>query len=226
MLDYRTSGREQADCEVEKLEGNEKNCVVLHCKLRIKTRLEAKIVVLSIQKVYFIAWAFDFLVPLFSATLIALIAYPPSRDFLFPPAPLALVDGKTGGVQKPKAGVLGSHDSATGAPENHKGEAVEQEASNFFNGIASVTLSSVAGKHPQSDPTTEDGSSAPQDSAVPDPTAIAVGAANAKDAASGAKPDAHHDKTKVPMETAMWSRMRPIMHGIAELTDTWERFGK
>ncbi|KAK7712745.1 hypothetical protein SLS57_007699 [Botryosphaeria dothidea] len=188
-------------------------------------KLRANVERLYMTVVYFIAWAFDFLVPLFSATLIALIAYPPSRDFLFPPAPLALVDGKTGGVQKPKAGVLGSHDSATGAPENHKGEAVEQEASNFFNGIASVTLSSVAGKHPQSDPTTEDGSSAPQGSAVPDPTAIAVGAANAKDATSGAKPDAHHDKTKVPMETAMWSKMRPIMHGIAELTDTWERFG-
>ncbi|GME28298.1 hypothetical protein GTA08_BOTSDO05863 [Neofusicoccum parvum] len=172
--------------------------------------------------VYFVAWAFDFLVPLFSATIIALIAYPPSRDFLFPPAPIALVDSRTGGVQKPKAGVLGSHDSATGAPENHKGEAVEQEASNFVNGIASVTLSSVAGKHPQSEPDAEDG--APQDLA-PDPTAIAVGAANAKDKASGAKPTAEHDKTKVPMETAMWSQMRPVMHGIAELTDTWERFG-
>ncbi|EKG20052.1 hypothetical protein MPH_02683 [Macrophomina phaseolina MS6] len=175
---------------------------------------------------YFIAWAFDFLVPLFTATLIALIAYPPSRGFLFPPAPIALVNGKTGGVQKPKAGVLGSHDSATGAPENHKGEAVEQEASNFVNGIASVTLSSVAGKNPQSDPTEENGGAALQDSVVPDPTAIATEAASAKEAAGGAKPDAQHDKTKVPMETAMWSKMRPVMHAIAEFTDTWERFGK
>ncbi|KAH7045112.1 hypothetical protein B0J12DRAFT_711932 [Macrophomina phaseolina] len=174
---------------------------------------------------YFIAWAFDFLVPLFTATLIALIACPPSRGFLFPPAPIALVNGKTGGVQKPKAGVLGSHDSATGAPENHKGEAVEQEASNFVNGIASVTLSSVAGKNPQSDPTEENGGAAPQDSVVPDPTAIATEAASAKEAAGGAKPDAQHDKTKVPMETAMWSKMRPVMHAIAEFTDTWERFG-
>lgn len=47
---------------------------------------------------------------------------------MFPPAPIALVDKDTGGVQKPKAGVLGSHDSVTGAPQNFKGEAAEQEA--------------------------------------------------------------------------------------------------
>ncbi|OCK83359.1 hypothetical protein K432DRAFT_432934 [Lepidopterella palustris CBS 459.81] len=170
---------------------------------------------------YFIAWTFDLLVPLFSITIIALIAYQPCRSVLFPPAPLALVDSKSGSVQKPEAGVLGSHDSTTGAPENRKGEAVEAEASNFVNGIASVALSSATGKHPQSEPPSEEG--APGDS-IPDPTAIAVGAANAKDAASGRTPTKEHDKTKVPMETAMWTKMRPIMHGIADVTDTWERF--
>ena len=75
---------------------------------------------------YFLAWIFDLIMPLVSTTIITLIVYPPSREILFPPAPIALVS-KHGGVQKPKAGVLGSHDSATGAPENHKGEAVEQE---------------------------------------------------------------------------------------------------
>jgi len=172
--------------------------------------------------VYFVGWWFDLLVPLFSTVIIALIAYPPSRPFLFPPAPLALVDGKTGGVQKPKAGVLGSHDSATGAPENMKGEAVEQEASNFVNGIASVALSSATGKHPQTDaPSSEEGSPA---DAVPDPTAITMAAANAREKANGGKATAHQDKTKVPMENAMWTKMRPIMHGIADVSDTWERF--
>ncbi|TPX17624.1 uncharacterized protein E0L32_012069 [Thyridium curvatum] len=171
--------------------------------------------------VYFVAWAFDLIVPLLSATLIALIAYPPSREFLFPPAPLALVDAKSGGVQKPKSGVLGSHDSATGAPENHKGEAVEQEASNFVSSIASVALSSATGKHPQGDP---DSSGEGAQEVAPDPTAMAVGAADAKDAAEGQKASSKHDKTKVPVETAMWTKMRPIMHGIADFTDTWERF--
>lgn len=137
---------------------------------------------------------------------------------------MALVSSRSGGVQKPKAGVLGSHDSATGAPENHKGEAVEQEASNFVNGIASVALSSAFGKHPQDEPTEDESNLV--DDAGPDPTAIAVGAADAKEKAAGDKPHEGKDKTKVPMETAMWTKMRPIMHGIADIADTWERFAK
>lgn len=172
---------------------------------------------------YLVAWAFDFLIPLLTLTAITLIVYPPSRGFLFPPAPVALVSSKTGGVQKPKAGVLGSHDSATGAAENHKGEAVEQEASNFVNGIATIALSSATGKHPNSGPGEEDEDPA---DAAPDPTSVAVGAADAKTAATpGGKPDGKHDRTKVPMETAMWTKARPVMHALADIADTWERFG-
>lgn len=171
--------------------------------------------------VYFVAWLFDFLVPLFLTTTVVLIVYPPARDFLFPPAPLALVSAKTGGVQKPKAGVLGSQDSATGAPENHKGEAVEAEASNFVNSIANVALSSASGKHPQNDPPGDE-EGAPNDS-VPDPTAVAVSASNARTKVQGG--NTSHDKAKAPMETAMWNKMRPIMHSIADVSDTWERFG-
>ncbi|KAI4734174.1 hypothetical protein E4T50_15280 [Aureobasidium sp. EXF-12298] len=170
---------------------------------------------------YFVAWLLDMLVPLFTVTLVVLIVYPPSRDAMFPPAPLALVDAKTGGVQKPKAGVLGSTDTATGAPEQHKGEAAEAEASNFVNSIASVALASASGKHPQTEP--PPGQAGIADS-IPDPTSIAIGASSAKTSAEG-KVAAHtHDKTKVPMETAMWSKMRPIMHGLADVADTWERF--
>jgi hypothetical protein len=170
---------------------------------------------------YFLAWILDLVVPLISVTLITLIVYPPAREIMFPPAPIALVSSK-GGVQKPKAGTLGSTDSVTGAPENHKGEAVEQEASNFVNGIASVALSSATGKHPQGEPPEGDA----QEKLVPDPTRIAIGAADAKDVTAGATPSKHHDKTKVPMETAMWTKMRPVMHGLADVTDTWERFAK
>ncbi|KAF2723139.1 hypothetical protein K431DRAFT_337691 [Polychaeton citri CBS 116435] len=174
---------------------------------------------------YSIAWLFDFLVPLFAITLIVLITYPPSRAIMFPPAPLALVSAKTGGLQKPKAGVLGSHDSATGASENYKGEAVEAEASNFVNSIASVALSSASGKHPQGEPPgSDDEKEGTISSSVPDPTALAVGASNARTSAAGGNASAKIDKTKVPMETAMWNKMRPIMHGIADVSDTWERF--
>jgi len=117
--------------------------------------------------------------------------------------------------------VLGSHDSATGAPEKHKGEAVEQEAHNFVSGIGSIALSSAAGKHEQSDPDSD-----PLNSSVPDPTNIATDAAAAKASAQGSQPEPHHDKTKQPMEQAMWLKMRPIMHVIGDIADGWERFAK
>ncbi|AEO59658.1 hypothetical protein MYCTH_103671 [Thermothelomyces thermophilus ATCC 42464] len=161
---------------------------------------------------YFVAWAFDFLMPLLSVVVLALIGFPRARELLFPPAPLALVDSKTGGIQKPKAGVLGSHDSATGALENHKGEAVEQEASNFVSGIASVAMSSAA--YSDEDPGA--------DTAL-DPTALATKTADARDKAGGEETGAKHDKTKVPMEKVMWNKMRPVMHTIGTVADTWER---
>ena len=153
--------------------------------------------------------------------MLVLIAYPPSRSYLFPPAPLALVSGKTGGLQKPAAGVLGSHDSATGAPENFKGEAVEQEASNFVNGMAHVALTSASGKHPANDSDVDEG--APGD-AVPDPSSVALNVSDARVAAEGGNPSATKDKTKQPMEAAMWNKMRPIMHSLQDLADGWERF--
>ncbi|KAK0925314.1 profilin, required for normal timing of actin polymerization in response to thermal stress [Friedmanniomyces endolithicus] len=162
---------------------------------------------------YSVAWLFDLIVPLFIVFLITIIMYPPSRDMLFPPAPIALVSSKTGGLQKPKAGVLGSTDSATGAPENHKGEAVEAEASNLVNSIAQIALASASGKHPQSEP--QDGDEGSLSSRVPDPTSMATSASGA-----GEK-----DKAKIPMETAVWNKMRPTMHALADVADTWERFG-
>lgn len=177
---------------------------------------------LGFATAYFIAWIFDFIVPLMTSTLIVLIVYPPSRKFLFPPAPIALV-GSDGAPQKPKAGVLGSKDSATGAPENYKGEAVEAEAQNFVNSIAQVALSSAAGKHPMNDPDDENDEGTAAD-AAPDPTAIAAGAANARTIVQGAQHPPHVDKTKAPMETAIWNKMRPAMHGLQDVVDTWERF--
>ncbi len=173
---------------------------------------------------YFLAWLLDLIIPLISLTLITLIAYPPSRGILFPPAPLALVSATKGGVQKPKAGVLGSTDSATGAPENFKGEAVEAEAHNFVNSITSVALASATGKNPQSDPphTAENGGG--PSARIPDPTAMMAEAGDARVSAHGGAPGAKSDKTKVPMENAMWNKMRPVMHGIADTADTWERF--
>lgn len=171
------------------------------------------------------AWTFNILFPTVFMTLVVLVVYPPSRPILFPPAPLALVSSKTGGIQSPQAGVLGSHDSVTGAPEKYQGMAVEQEAYNFVSGIGSIALSSAVGKHEQGDPESD-----PLDKSVPDPTRLAVVGAEARVTAAGATPGALHDKTKKPMEEAMLAsmtpKMRPIMHVIDDIADGWERFAK
>jgi hypothetical protein len=149
-----------------------------------------------------------------------LIVYPPSRTFLFPPAPLALVDAKTGGIKKPTAGVLGSHGSLTGAPEKHHGEAVEQEAHNFVSSFGAIALSSAVGKHPENE--VQDSHSKTEDLA-PDPTKLATNAADAKDSASGADPSSTQDPAKKPVEEAMWEKARPVMHTIGDVADVWER---
>ena len=117
--------------------------------------------------------------------------------------------------------MLGSHDSLTGAPEKHQGEAVEQEASNFVSGFAHIALSSATGKHEQGDPGGD-----PISDSAPDPTRMAVEGAQAKDSAEGGSSPVHHDKTKQPMEEAMWTKMRPVMHLVGEISDGWERFAK
>ncbi|TGZ81705.1 hypothetical protein EX30DRAFT_395486 [Ascodesmis nigricans] len=167
---------------------------------------------------YFIAWAFDLLVPTILTMLITLIVYPRSRYILFPPAPLALIDPKTGGVQKPKAGLLGSHGSLTGAPEKHQGEAVEQEAHNFVSSFGAIALSSAAGKHESGNEALDEDSSTEQ--IMPDPTSLATHAADAKKGAEGEK---HKDKAKQPMEEKMWEGVRPAMHAIGDIADMWER---
>jgi hypothetical protein len=178
---------------------------------------------IAFMVVYFVAWALDFLVPTIITFVMILIVYPPSRSYCFPPAPLSLISGKTGGVQKPAAGVLGSDDSLTGAPEKHQGEAVEQEANNFVNSFTAIAISSAAGKHPAGDP--HDEGQSKLESNAPDPTDIVINASDAKEKAAGGEPNAVHDKTKEPMAAAMWSKTRPVMHAIASVSDGWERFG-
>ncbi|KAF3404111.1 hypothetical protein DPV78_002449 [Talaromyces pinophilus] len=169
---------------------------------------------------YFAAWLLDIVIPMLLSVVIVLILYPPSRLFLFPPAPIALVDSQTGGVQKPRAGVLGSKDSLTGAPERYRGEAVEQEASNLVGSVAGVAIGSAAGKH---DPAVPD--DAPMEDKVPDVTDVATQLGDLQGSAGGEIPSTKHDKTKKPMSDAVWQKMKPVMHILGDVTDTYERFG-
>ncbi|RHZ62962.1 DUF3292 domain-containing protein [Aspergillus thermomutatus] len=170
--------------------------------------------------VYSVAWLFDLLVPVIFGTMLVLVVCPRSRKILFPPAPLALVDKSTGGVQKPKAGVLGSHDSVTGAPEKYRGEAAEQEASNLITSVATVAVGSAAGKHDQGTP--ED---APMESSVPDATDIVSKTADAQAAAGGEVPADTHDKTRQPMKDTVLNGANMAMRVLSDIIDTYERFG-
>jgi hypothetical protein len=148
-----------------------------------------------------------------------LIVSPAARKVLFPPAPLALVDYKTGGVSQPAAGVLGSTDTATGAPENQKGEALENEASNFVTSIGAIAFNTMAGGDPHGQAETEGKSL--KDS-MPQPDAAATVIATAKDKAEGVDRPSE-DKTKAPVEQKMWAQMRPLMHLLSLVSDIWER---
>ncbi|EGR47070.1 uncharacterized protein TRIREDRAFT_64916 [Trichoderma reesei QM6a] len=171
----------------------------------------------SFLAVYSLAWLLDLVVPTVIVFFMVLIAYPPARTFCFPPVPPSIVDSKTGGAQKPPAGVLASDSSVTGAPEKHEGEGVEQEAHSFVNSIASVIISTSAGKNPQQDPH--------DDNTAPDPTNLTTDIAEAKDATDGKPTDAVHDKTKTPVANMVWTKTGPVMHMLSDFVDTWERFG-
>jgi hypothetical protein len=140
---------------------------------------------------------------------------------MFPPAPIALVNKDTGGVQKPKAGVLGSHDSITGAPEKFKGEAAEQEASNLVASVASVAVGSAVGKHDQGVP--ED---AHFEEGVPDAMDIVANTADAQSAAQGKVPSDSHDKTRQPMRQSVMEAANFSMQVVNDITDTYEKMGK
>lgn len=155
------------------------------------------------------------------ATLIALVTYPPCRSIMFPPAPIALVNKDTGGVQKPQAGILGSDDSITGAPEKFKGETAEQEASNLVTNVASVAVGSAVGKH---DPGVPD--DAPFEDDVPDAMDMVANTADAQSAAHGKVPTESHDKTRQPMKQSVMDAANLSMQVIGDITDTYEKMGK
>ncbi|KAH7034560.1 uncharacterized protein B0I36DRAFT_360073 [Microdochium trichocladiopsis] len=89
---------------------------------------------------YFASWAFGLLLPATFAFLAGLVLYPPLRRVMFPSAPLSMVDPITGDLKPPPAGSMATADSATGAPEAHKGQAREDEAANFAASIMSIAV--------------------------------------------------------------------------------------
>jgi hypothetical protein len=63
-------------------------------------------------------------------------------------------------------------------------------------------------------------------SVLPDPVTVAGRATDAMDtAAQGRKHHTKDNKTKVPVQNAMWEAAKPAMHGLAAMCDTWEKLG-
>ncbi|GAK63103.1 uncharacterized protein PAN0_002d1305 [Moesziomyces antarcticus] len=202
--------------------------------------------------VYVAAWLLDVIVPTMLAFMIVLILSPRARLFMFPSAPLAAIDPKTGQAKVPKAGHLGSKTSLTGAAETYEGEAVEQEASNFVGALGSVALSTAAGKSSNdgvvaaqdeedtdSDEDSVTGksnaagrkgtSSAPKkdpEDKIPDPTNVAAVTQAAQSKAAGEKAGQPEkgDHTKKPMEEAIFASLAPFMHILNNICDDYERF--
>ncbi|GAC97059.1 hypothetical protein PHSY_004643 [Pseudozyma hubeiensis SY62] len=194
---------------------------------------------------YVAAWIFDLLVPTSLLLMLVLIMSPRARVLLFPSAPLAAIDAKSGQAKVPLAGHLGSKTSLTGAAETFEGEAVEQEASNFVGALGSVALSTAAGKSSNAGANAVDEEDDDDDSSneatattkkkpkkdpedkIPDPTNVAVVSQAAQSKAAGEKAG-HPDKgdhTKQPMEAAIFSSLAPFMHILNNICDDYERFG-
>ncbi|WYZ36032.1 hypothetical protein EsH8_X_000679 [Colletotrichum jinshuiense] len=124
----------------------------------------------------------------------------------------------TGSLAKPLAGTLGSTDSATGAPQNLKGESVENEASNFVTSVAAIATNMMTGRDPHGAPNELEGGSKQGFKPQLDVTTMAV----VKDKAEGMDRPSQ-DKTKAPMEEEIWNQMTPLLHMIILVSDFWER---
>lgn len=180
------------------------------------------------MKVYFLAWLLDLLLPLTLGTLMVIISSETARDTLFPPAPRALVNMNTGGLQDPAAGKLSTLDSLTGAPEKQEGEAIEEEAANFVTNIRHLVQRAV-GMHEQ-----EKNDGDPLEGKVPQPIRKGVKAIKAQGASEGHATE-KDDQTQEPMEKVLWDKANPqklaeVMkvapHIVGEVVDNWERFAK
>jgi hypothetical protein len=185
-------------------------------------------VVLTSTKVYFTAWLLDLLMPLVLGTLILVVSSVEARNALFPPAPRALVNIMTGGIQKPQAGQLGTNDTLTGAPEKQPGEAMEEEAANFVDNVRH-NLQRAIGMH--SKPQQEGD---PLEGKVPKPVRKAVKAVQAAGSAPGHITETT-DQTQEPMEEIIWAGVNPetvanildvAPHVVGEVADNWERVAK
>lgn len=192
-------------------------------------------------------WLFNLVMPALFGLITVLLASTYLRHVLFPPAPLAAISASTGEAKVPKAGQLGS-DGLTGAAESYKGEAVEQEASNAVGSVAHMAVSTAIGndsskvqnsrqaaeesdegEDEEASKAEDQGASSSTDGAegqVPDPASITLASKDAQSKVKGEKQHAENqsDPSAAPMQKSVWQGAQPLLHGLEDAADTWERF--
>lgn len=183
---------------------------------------------------FLIVWILNIVMPALFAFIAILLGFPKARSFMFPHAPLAAISAKTGEAKIPTAGHLGS-DSLTGAAESYKGEAVEQEASNVVGSVAHLAVSTAIGNdstkvqnHDVPDDDDESDQDDGQESTGIDPGAtVTLSGKEAQIKASGGKEAVgkQEDASADPVKQSIWVTTQPILHGLEDAADTWERFG-
>lgn len=124
-------------------------------------------------------------------------------------------DSDASSVNSSSSGLPESHDSLTGAPENHKGEAAEQEASNLVDSVATMAMEGAAAKYGQT--VVED---EPEVPAASQPLLVIEGAPG------GLPEDAPEDKTKKPMRSKAAKGTDKAMRVVSDITDIYEQFAK
>ncbi|KAH8174991.1 hypothetical protein LIA77_06410 [Sarocladium implicatum] len=167
---------------------------------------------------YFSAWFLDHLFFVGLSLVMTLIVSTRARRLLFPPAPLSMINTQDGSAAKPMAGTLGSTDTVTGAPQNLRGESMENEASNFVTSFAAIAANLMTGQDPHGAPYDAVGGEA--GGIIPH---VNMGTmAVAKDKAEGMDRPSE-DKTKTPMEKSIWAGTTPMLHQMVAASDFWER---
>jgi hypothetical protein len=170
------------------------------------------------------------LMPLVLGSLILMVSSIKARNAAFPPAPRALVNIRTGGVQKPQAGLLATNDSLTGASEKQPYEAIEEEAANFVENVRH-NIQRAVGMHNNQQ---QDECGVPLEGKMPKPINKAFRAVQSAGSAPGHVTECT-DQTQQPMEEIIWAGINPesiakvldiAPHMIGELADNWERFAK
>ncbi|KAK2598180.1 hypothetical protein QQS21_005657 [Conoideocrella luteorostrata] len=161
--------------------------------------------------IYSAAWLADLLSVTLLIFLIVSIVYPPSREKFFPSAPAALTSSRTGALKKPVAGVLAS-DSVTGAPEQYKGETLEQEARSFLNSISALLMGISSGELAEE---------AQDDNGLHRMSRDLAIVGNMENHRTS---DKYQDRTKEPISRIVYGfETRMALHKLPEFIDTWER---